>query len=602
MQKQNRIHQYLIGLLTCLGVMLLTSCATTKPSLPTKFHPQALMQQSAQSYLDQAHHQTGRQAQQSRLNAVAVLLINDHNNAAHQILNHFDEHDLQGQQQAFYYVLNAFFQLNINQPHKALQALQKVNQSKLIHSNRTTRLLYHQIALLCYQRNQKNVRAIKQSIAVSQLNDNQNKKWLNDIWIDLQRLSVNTLSKQSKATTGNLHAWFQLALIIRHYNTSPPLLAQHIKQWQSQHPQHPGNQLLPNNLSANNMANYQPQHIAILLPQSGQYEAMGEAVRNGLLTAIKQNQPQVDISFYDTAQKPIEQTYQQAVQQGADLVIGPLTRPHVKALMSQTINIPTIALNYTSYKPESPYLLEFGLSPQQSAQQSADSAWKRGANNFLVIQSKGSWYNNITQAFKQRIHTNGGNINDQIKLQQDDTKLQIAQALNVNQSQVRAHYIRNILREKPIYTPRRRQDIKGIFLLAPPDQARQVNPLIKFYYAGDLPIYSSALINDDQNQPHKNSDLDPIHFSDLRWILNSHHRQLKQRMKSNWPNNYDEFRRLYAIGYDALTIATHINYFNKLPYCIYPGVSGPLYAHKQKIYQLLALGRFHNGQVKFISE
>ena len=602
MQNKFYLHQSFIAFISLACVILLTSCASSKQTLPGKFHPQALMQKSANAYLQKAQTESGPDSRRNKLNAITVLLINNHLNAAHQLIKTIEFDDLNSQNQAYYRIVQAFLNLNLNKPKQALQSIRHVSVNDFADQDRSRRLLYHQIALLCFQRNHKIVQTIKHSIAVSSLNANQDKDWLQTIWLQLQRLSVTTLKHQSnKANDADLKAWFQLALIIRQYNTSPQLLAHHLQKWQQQHPQHAANQLLPESLTAKQVGVFKPNKIAILLPQSGQYQNMADAVRNGLLTAIKRQQSQPDISFYDTSKQPIAQVYKKALNDGADMIIGPLTKPHVKALAQQDIPVPTVALNYASSSPQSRYLLEFGLSPQHSAHQSASSAWKRGANNFLVIQSPGTWFDNVNQAFQSYFVDLGGQINEQLTLK-DNKKLQIAQALNVNQSQVRAHYIRNILKEKPIYTPRRRQDIHGIFLLTPPETARQVNPLIKFYYAGDLPIYSTSLINDDQKQPHKNSDLDPIHFSDLRWILNSHYTAVKKQMKNNWPQSYQKYRRLYAIGYDAYTIGQHINYFNMMPHSVLPGVSGPLYADGQKIHQQLALGRFHNGQVKFLSE
>ena len=603
MPNRFRLNHYILSLVTTLSIVLLASCASApQSSLPSQMRPKAFTQHSAQSYLNKAQKQQGYKQHYNQLNATAVLLINNYNNAANQLLNDITEDELQASNQSYFYLLKTFLKLNLNQPKQALETIKSVNPSQLTHSERSVQLLYRQVAQMCYQRNHRTVASIKQRIAIAHLSKRVNKEWLQSTWLKLQRLSVKTLKQQSRHNSGYVRAWFKLALIIRQNNTHARALTRHIQQWQRQHPNHTANRLLPDNLTPQSIATYHAQKIAILLPQSGPYQSKAQAIRNGLLTALKKQNTSTDISFYDTSKGSIRAIYQKAIDQDSDLIIGPLTKPHVKKIAQRNIPVPTIALNYTTHPPESEHLLEFGLSPQQSARQSADSAWKRGANNFLMIQSPGSWFDNISRTFKQRIRSKGGSIGKQITLNKDDHKLQIAQALGVNQSQVRAHYVRNILREKPIYTPRRRQDLHGIFLVTPPPLARQINPLIKFYYAGDLPIYSTSLINDDTDQPHKDSDLDPIHFSDLRWILNSHYQTVKHSMKSNWPQSYQTHRRLYAIGFDAVNIAEHINYFNKMPSCVFPGVSGPLYAHDQKVNQQLALGRFAHGQVKFVSE
>lgn len=589
------------------SISLLTSCASpTQTTLPSHFRPQSVLSSSADSYLNKAQTQQGQQQHHNLLNAIAVLLINNHNNAANQLLAELDTSNWQSTEKAYYQLLHTFLQLNLNHPQKALQTLQNLDQWAIQSADKSTRLLYHQIAWLCYQRNHKVVASLKQSMLISQINNNQNQQWLNNIWLESQRLSVHTLKQQShQQTNSQVKAWFQLATLIRQHNTHAQTLVHQLKNWQNRHPHHPANQLIPKNLNDQQLMPIQPQNIAVLLPQSGAYQQMGQAVQNGLLTALQKRDQSASIKIYDTTQKSMSQLYQQAVSDGCDMIIGPLTKPHVQAFVKavdhQDNNIPIVSLNYTNQLPQSSHILEFGLSPQQSARQAADSAWRRGANRFLVIQQKGPWFNKVVNAFQNSLQQKGGQIAEHIVVN-NKLKLQIAQALGVNQSQVRAHYIRNILQEEPIFTARRRQDIHGIFLSAPPQKAREINPLIKFYYGGDIPIYSTSLIYDGKQQPHKNSDLDPIHFSDLRWVLNDHYPSLKQRMQNNWPDSYARYTKLYAIGYDALSIGQHFNYFTLLPYTVYPGVSGPLYSHNHKVKQLLALGRFHHGQVKFVSE
>src|SRR4051812_10012688 len=73
----------------------------------------------------------------------------------------------------------------------------------------------------------------------------------------------------------------------------------------------------------------EPQHVALLLPLSGNLASAGQAVKEGFLAAYyaSQPRPELAIEFYDTAsQADINSLYQQAQQKGADFVIGPLTK------------------------------------------------------------------------------------------------------------------------------------------------------------------------------------------------------------------------------------------------------------------------------------
>jgi hypothetical protein len=78
------------------------------------------------------------------------------------------------------------------------------------------------------------------------------------------------------------------------------------------------------------------------------------------------------VFFYPTDGNPALTlpTYQKAINEGARLIIGPLTRDGVTALSSSSISIPTLALN----RPESgtsPQLYAFGMQSENEIHQLA---------------------------------------------------------------------------------------------------------------------------------------------------------------------------------------------------------------------------------------
>src|SRR5690242_16875908 len=79
----------------------------------------------------------------------------------------------------------------------------------------------------------------------------------------------------------------------------------------------------------------QPTNIAILLPERGPFAASATSIRAGILYAKQQdhNGNRVAIHFYDTESAPLATTYDRAVKEGAEFVIGPLTKDHVTQLV-----------------------------------------------------------------------------------------------------------------------------------------------------------------------------------------------------------------------------------------------------------------------------
>ena len=79
--------------------------------------------------------------------------------------------------------------------------------------------------------------------------------------------------------------------------------------------------------------------------------------------------------------------------------------------------------------------------------------------------------------------------------------------------------LRRIIRQPFEFDPRRRQDIDFIFLLANPSQARGIKPTLAFFFAEDLPVYSTSHMNDNSESRIDYLDLAGIRFCDIPWKL-----------------------------------------------------------------------------------
>src|SRR5699024_10738442 len=102
-----------------------------------------------------------------------------------------------------------------------------------------------------------------------------------------------------------------------------------LEQWHQQWPNHPAAQQLPQMVQAlREAASQRPQHVAVLLPESGPLAAAASAIRDGMMTAyysaLHAGNPTPELRFYDTSQGNVQAVYQQAVNDGAEFVIGPL--------------------------------------------------------------------------------------------------------------------------------------------------------------------------------------------------------------------------------------------------------------------------------------
>ncbi len=145
--------------------------------------------------------------------------------------------------------------------------------------------------------------------------------------------------------------------------------------WSARHPNHPGTSLLPRaapgtaasaGLPAPALMPGQPPSVALLLPLSGRQQAAGTAVRDGFLAAyLDRPDAAPRVLVYDTAELGVGPAYERALADGAQFVIGPLTKDDVATLAAGQLAVPTLALN--SFSGESPPPFPFPVLARSGA-------------------------------------------------------------------------------------------------------------------------------------------------------------------------------------------------------------------------------------------
>ena len=333
-----------------------------------------------------------------------------------------------------------------------------------------------------------------------------------------------------------------------------------------------------------------PKQIAILLPLQGPLSVPGHAIRNGFMDgytqATNQGTSQATVKFYDSSQGDISTVYHQAVQEGADFVLGPLDKAQAQQVAQQSHPVTTMVLNYPQ-TGGARNLYQFGLSPVDEAQGAAAKAAEDGHRAIIIIAPQSPWGQNIAQAFAARWNSLGGTVVDQLSYTpQQDLNDSIKRLMHFNDAPLQASKESGNKGNKITAAEVRRNDFDSIFLLATPDTARQINPLLKFYYAGNVAIYSTSTVYSGIPSPLKDRDLDGIIFSDMPWVLGngtiSPHPQ---------PN-----ARLYALGLDSFSLTSKLSQVGSSPNSGLPGATGTLYLNNnQQIGRKLLWAKFSQG-------
>lgn len=328
------------------------------------------------------------------------------------------------------------------------------------------------------------------------------------------------------------------------------------------------------------------QPIALLLPLQGPLANIGQSVKQGFLAAAEENGSSPRIILIDTSvESSIQAAYTAALAKNAQIIVGPLLKPEVQSIASFQTKIPVLALNYLKADISTPpQLYQFGLSPIDEAQQVTHLAWQNNKRSALIITANGNWGAQIGEAFAQQWQAFGGTVVGQLELSENPADI--------------TKQMRNFLHFKPPHD--RRTDFDVIFLASSPQIGRQVKPLLKFFYAGDIPVYATASIYSGIYAKRFDKDLNQVIFCAAPWSLANSNIQpnLYQQLKSASPERFSRNCKYHALGIDAFHIIQNLEALKQSPLQTLQGATGILSLNNQhRIVRQLPCAQFRNGNI-----
>ncbi|MFL2849712.1 MAG: penicillin-binding protein activator [Pseudohongiellaceae bacterium] len=423
-----------------------------------------------------------------------------------------------------------------------------------------------------------------------------------DIWLALTSLQDEELDKLAEeADSYEMRGWIELARIYQVDQFSIRSQLDSIVQWRRIWASHSAAARLPAPLIELQMTwENRPKHIALILPLQ---EATGNAIQEGFLSAyyqslsVSRDVPQISV-FDSTGLADINDTFDQAVASGADLIIGPLNKKLVNQISERIeLPVPTLALNYTDEDRLAENLFQFGLAPEDEISQVINLAWEAGYRNAAVIMPDNLDYQRLEKFFSETWTNQGGQVVSSARFIGDSGYAEVIKRLMaIDSSEARAEKLLDLLpRLNMEFTPRRRSDIDFIFLVANPRQGRQLKPTLAFYFAGDIPVFSMPSVYDGQENQTGNRDLDGIIFTDAPWVLNPTH-QLRDEVNTNLRQAQGPLQRLRAMGIDSFRLYPRLKQFSNNSISSVSGTTGVLtMSENRRIHRSLTTARFEDG-------
>ena len=669
LRQRQRQTPYLTYLFFAAVVILMTACETRPPkpvadsdrdaSIATAGMIEALAAQAqaaedqgnlaaaARLYQELARHSISPQREDYQLNAAATLTRGGYLDEADHLLQAIADQPLTPQQQLQHRIVAARVALQRQAPEQALAQLNLPATYTLPaeHTITLTRLRAE-----AYTQQGDYPQATRERVWLDELLTDPEAVHNNRLvlWQTVSALDPDALQALITAPPPDAYSgWLELALRVKTTTHTPQQLQPQLQTWRQRYPAHSGAQFLTALLTDDGTTGVGGAHnIALLLPLTGNFAAPASAVRDGFLAAYfagqaqttaqsaladnatlptqaiaisdsiaappqsidNPRQPTPRIRIYDTA-SDIDQAlsaYRLAVDEGADLIVGPLNKHVVEALVqTQDIPVTTLALNYSQSDSDAANFFQFGLLPEDEARQVAERAWLDGHNRALVLTPGGEWGERMRQSFADHWQLMGGAIAEFQTYDQSgfDFSGPLEQLLNIDHSEQRKRRLQRLVGKELNYEPRRRSDIDFIFAAAFPQQARQIRPQLKFHYAGDVPIYSTSHTYSGQVNDALDRDMDGIMFCDMPWVLNDtqakspNWRQISQL----WPGTAGAYQRLYAMGVDAYLLIPWLKYLQLHPEEHLQGETGQLFLDvENRVHRQLLWARLHQGRPQLL--
>lgn len=401
-------------------------------------------------------------------------------------------------------------------------------------------------------------------------------------------LSEQALVELQPSPPGIEGGWMQLAIVFKQATREPQALSQLAGQWRQRFPTHPALPGLLEGLLERQQSLLRPANqVAVLLPESGRYDKLAAAVRDGLVAAWYQdsNPRRPKLRFYDSSDPAkLWPTYSRAVQEGADIVVGPLDKESVLQLArAGQLPVPVLALNrVVTDVPTPPTLFQFSLAPEDEARQAAEHAWLEGKRYPLILAPGGDWGERIAAAFAERWQSLGGRVAGTAYYDPTavDHSATIKRLLLLDASEARHKGLQRMLGSKLGFEPRRRADADMVFLVAKRRQARSLRPQLQFHRAADLPIIATSHAWNGRVEQREAPDIAGIVLPDMPWILSTDTADAlsRERLAQTLPAAGGDYGPLYAMGIDAYRLLPHLARLQSSPLESLDGYTGNLYA------------------------
>ncbi|MFR0093955.1 penicillin-binding protein activator [Klebsiella pneumoniae] len=343
-------------------------------------------------------------------------------------------------------------------------------------------------------------------------------------------------------------------------------------------------------------------------PQTAQPEQQPAAQPQAVATTSAN--PGAELKIYDTSAQPLDQVLAQVQQDGASIVVGPLLKNNVEALMKSNTTLNVLALNQPEQVQNRANICYFALSPEDEARDAARHIHEQGKQAPLLLIPRSTLGDRVANAFAQEWQTLGGGV---VLQQKFGSAAELRAGVNggagiaLNGSPVSASLPQQqsvTIGDLTIPAPPTDAQISGggkvdsAYIVATPEEIAFIKPMIAMRNGSQsgATLYASSRSAQGTAGPDFRLEMEGLQYSEIPMLAGSNP-QLMQQALGAVRNDYS-LARLYAMGVDAWALANHFTQMRQVPGFELNGNTGDLTADQDcVINRKLSWLKYQQGQI-----
>lgn len=434
------------------------------------------------------------------------------------------------------------------------------------------------------------------------------------LWQQLVQLSDAEVRDLLALKRPRYQAWLELLQLTQTFAGDQSSVSQGLADWQLRYPMMPQLAQLPEEIKAlSSTPAFNPTKIAVLLPLSGQFKTLGEAVQLGMVAALAREQQKIPTSqrqliFIDAMQDAA--ALQAAVQAAqADFVVGPLLREQIDAIQQLADwQWPTLFLNSkTEQAKANPNQFYYSLAWEDEAAQMVQVFRQRQVQHPVLIYAANPIHQRMAQRFQQLWQEKTGNQPETYQYgSQDQLKTLVTDFLDTSASESRAKELSKLAGSNVKAELHSRQDVDAIYLIADPVQTRFFKPFIDVTInptARQVPIYTSSRSHSLKVDKTDQRDLAGLTMTEMPWLLPQS--AIAPALRADYDQFFaeqdEQLQRLFAMGHDAIQLISYLKQQQTFPSMAFHGLTGSLRLQDgQTVQRQLTLAKYRDGKLQLL--